>query len=82
MLSVSDDGPGVAERDLARIFEPLYRGDAARSGSREGSGLGLSIVAASASRMGGSASAGRSDAGGLSVEVRLPLAQSRGEVSE
>jgi signal transduction histidine kinase len=82
VLSVSDDGPGVGERDLARIFEPLYRGDAARSGSREGSGLGLSIVAASASRMGGSASAGRSDAGGLSVEVRLPLAQSRGEVSE
>jgi len=73
-LVISDDGPGVPEEDLARIFEPLYRGDAARSGSSEGSGLGLSIVVASVARMGGTAEAARSEAGGLSVRILLPLA--------
>lgn len=75
MLTVSDDGPGVAEEDLARIFDPLYRGDAARGGAREGSGLGLSIVAAIARQMGGTVAATRSRAGGLSVRVSVPHAK-------
>ena len=43
-LAVEDDGPGVPEADLERIFEPFFRGE--RVTSEEGSGLGLSIVRA------------------------------------
>jgi two-component system phosphate regulon sensor histidine kinase PhoR len=42
-VEVGDTGPGISATDLPRIFEPLYRGERAASGSR-GSGLGLTIV--------------------------------------
>ncbi len=44
LLSVADNGPGVAPRELRAIFQRFYRADAARASS--GSGLGLSLVAA------------------------------------
>jgi signal transduction histidine kinase len=43
-LTVSDSGPGVAKEDLPNLFEPLYRGDSARSQGGGGAGLGLSIA--------------------------------------
>jgi signal transduction histidine kinase len=43
-LSVADHGPGVSQEDLAKLFEPFFRGDASRGSP--GSGLGLSLVAA------------------------------------
>jgi signal transduction histidine kinase len=43
-LSVADHGPGVPQEDLAKLFEPFFRGDAARASP--GSGLGLSLVEA------------------------------------
>lgn len=42
--SVADDGPGVEENCLEKIFESFCRLDAARSHCSEGSGLGLAIV--------------------------------------
>jgi signal transduction histidine kinase len=44
LIRVSDDGPGVAAQDLARVFDRFYRG--ARAVGVAGSGLGLSLVAA------------------------------------
>ena len=41
---VGDDGPGVADEDLERIFESFCRLDASRTRCGEGSGLGLAIV--------------------------------------
>lgn len=39
-----DEGPGIAENDAGRIFEPFYQGERQPSGARHGSGIGLSIV--------------------------------------
>jgi signal transduction histidine kinase len=43
-VRVSDEGIGIAEEDLAHIFDPAYRALDARSFRRQGSGLGLTIV--------------------------------------
>ena len=43
-LDVADQGPGVAEGDRARIFEPFYRGQTQPDDAVRGSGIGLSIV--------------------------------------
>jgi two-component system OmpR family sensor kinase len=50
VLVVEDDGPGIGEQHLQRVFEPFYR---AAASDQPGSGLGLSIVAAIAQRLGG-----------------------------
>ncbi|MCK6424873.1 MAG: ATP-binding protein [Burkholderiaceae bacterium] len=43
-LELSDEGPGVAPADRARIFEPFYRGERQNPDAPRGSGIGLSIV--------------------------------------
>ena len=43
-IEVEDNGKGIAQKDLANIFERFYRTDASRNSSKGGSGIGLSIV--------------------------------------
>lgn len=45
VISVEDDGPGIPNDVLERVVEPFFKADVARSTSRGGFGLGLSIVA-------------------------------------
>jgi two-component system heavy metal sensor histidine kinase CusS len=66
--SVVDDGPGVEEADLERIFEPGVRGGAANG---NGSGLGLSLARRLAESVAGEIEAVADAAGGRFV-VRLP----------
>ena len=73
-LRVRDCGPGVAEADCVRIFEPYYRTDAARQRKSGGSGLGLAIAKRAVERQGGRIHASNADGGGLEVEILLPLA--------
>ncbi|CZR98773.1 Alkaline phosphatase synthesis sensor protein PhoR [Clostridioides difficile] len=71
LLSVEDNGVGIAKENLQYIFERLYKCDKGRSA--KGSGLGLSIVAQMVERMGGSISV-QSDIGKYTVfTVSLPL---------
>ena len=71
ILWVEDDGPGVLESDLTKIFQRHWRGDPGRS--TPGSGLGLSIVASIANMHGGSATAFLVKSGGLRVELSFPI---------
>ncbi|MEE9100601.1 histidine kinase sensor domain-containing protein [Pseudomonas nitroreducens] len=70
-LWLEDDGAGVPEADLERIFQPFTRLSAARSG--EGFGLGLSIARSSVRMQGGELWADCGPAG-LRVHLRLPAA--------
>ncbi len=72
-LAIDDSAPGVAPADLQRVFEPLYRADAARSRHSGGSGLGLAIAAAIAAAHGGRIAASASALGGLRVVVELSV---------
>lgn len=71
-LSVEDFGPGIAERDLNRIFERFYRVDKARSRELGGTGLGLSIVKHLAQSMRGSVQATSQVGCGSTFTVILP----------
>jgi two-component system, OmpR family, phosphate regulon sensor histidine kinase PhoR len=72
VLTVSDEGPGIPEADLARIFERFYRVDKARSRESGGTGLGLSIVKHLVSLLGGEVTAANRPNGGAVFSVRLP----------
>ncbi|CAN5738451.1 hypothetical protein BH20VER1_BH20VER1_06300 [soil metagenome] len=73
-LSVGDEGVGIREADLPRIFERFYRADKARSpeGVR-GTGLGLSIVKHIAQLHGGSVAAESQPGRGTTISVLLPI---------
>lgn len=74
-LSVTDQGPGLATRELEAVFERFYRVDAARSRAAGGSGIGLAIVRALARAMGGRAWAESPGMGqGATFFVEVPAA--------
>ena len=80
-LAVSDDGVGVSEKDLLRIFEPFFRADRsrARRDGKSGAGLGLSIVRRIMEGQGGSVRAGPGPAGGLEVVLAFEEASENGQ---
>ena len=73
-ISVSDNGPGVSDADLSRLFDRFYRVDPSRSRENGGTGLGLSIVAAIVRSHGGQIIASHTQGGGLTMTVVLPRA--------
>ncbi|RZI79883.1 MAG: HAMP domain-containing histidine kinase [Rubrivivax sp.] len=73
ILSVSDSGPGLAEKFLPYAFEAFRRYEGSRSRSTGGSGLGLAIVRAIAEVHGGSVSYRRAPQGGALFEVNFDV---------
>jgi len=71
-LTLEDNGPGVHEDQLDKIFERLYRVDSSRNDKTGGSGLGLSIVRQLVGLHGGEITAYLPKAGGLGLRMILP----------
>ena len=73
LVTVDDDGPGIAPERLDTVFEPFVRGEASRSVETGGAGLGLSIARSIVRAHGGEVELANRPAGGLRARVSLPL---------
>ena len=81
-VSVTDQGIGIAESDLNRIFERFYRVDPARSRMTGGTGLGLSIVKHIALNHGGDVKVWSKVGVGSTFTLQLPIAEDEEGKSE
>ena len=72
-LTVEDNGIGIPQEDLTKIFDRFYRVDKARSRAAGGTGLGLSIVRDTALRYGGNVTTARREEGGTMFTLTMPL---------
>ncbi|RAX44851.1 two-component sensor histidine kinase [Arthrobacter sp. AQ5-06] len=73
VIEVRDHGPGISEDDASKVFERFYRADTSRTRETGGSGLGLAIVAAIVGSHGGSVRVEKTDGGGATLVVSLPV---------
>jgi two-component system, OmpR family, phosphate regulon sensor histidine kinase PhoR len=73
-IAVTDEGPGIPEDDLSRVFERFYRVDKSRARDPGGTGLGLAIVKHLVELHGGRVKAENRPAGGARFTVTLPAA--------
>lgn len=78
VICFMDDGVGVPEEQLPKIFDAFYRTDAARTAPGDGSGLGLAVVKKAVEQMHGSIYAENAEDGGLAVIFTLPAAKEDG----
>ena len=74
VIRVCDDGPGIPEEDLERVFEPFYRLESSRNIETGGTGLGLSIARDIAQAHGGSLVLRNRSPHGLEAVLTLPRA--------
>lgn len=80
-ISVTDQGIGIPESDLLRIFERFYRVDPARSRQTGGTGLGLSIVKHVASKHGGDVKVWSAENIGSTFTLLLPIYNKQAEAN-
>jgi two-component system sensor histidine kinase KdpD len=78
-LSVLDEGRGIRDSDLPRIFESFYRGTEAAPG---GTGLGLAIVDGFVRAHGGSVHAANRETGGAEFTLEIPVETMRADIME
>ena len=72
-IGVTDEGIGIPEKDLERVFERFYRSDPARSRATGGTGLGLAIVKHISTNHGGTVRVSSVEGEGATFTLRLPL---------
>lgn len=75
ILTFADDGPGVPDEALSRLFDSFYRTDKARTDIQKGNGLGLAVTKQIIEAMDGSIKAVPSAGHGLTLCITLPLAK-------
>ncbi|MDX1562488.1 MAG: ATP-binding protein [Gammaproteobacteria bacterium] len=75
VIKIADDGPGVPDDQLKRLFEPFYRVDASRDHQQSGYGLGLAIASRIVEKHGGTITAANRPAGGLEICFELPASR-------
>lgn len=75
VIEVDDDGPGMPETEIERVFEPFHRVETSRSRETGGIGLGLSVARAVARGHGGDVVLRNRTSGGLRARVSLPRAR-------
>lgn len=73
VVAVRDHGPGVADSELQKIFQPFYRVASSNESNSEGAGLGLAITERIARTHGGTVRASNASNDGLLVELEFPL---------
>jgi two-component system osmolarity sensor histidine kinase EnvZ len=73
IVTVEDDGPGIAAEDCEDVFRPFHRLDHARNQDTGGTGLGLAIALDIAHSHGGDIKLSASKAGGLKAELSIPV---------
>ena len=72
LISVTDQGQGIAQKHLPHVFEPFYRADVSETGVSRGAGLGLFIVKELAERHNGSVRVTSTQGRGSTISVELP----------
>ncbi|ANW25695.1 MULTISPECIES: two-component system sensor histidine kinase EnvZ [Vibrio] len=71
-VCIEDNGPGIEQSQIGKLFEPFTRGDTARGS--EGTGLGLAIVKRIASQHNGNVIINNRSGGGLRAQISFPTA--------
>jgi two-component system sensor histidine kinase CpxA len=71
LIAITDQGPGVPEDSIGRLFEPFYRPEAARNRKSGGVGLGLAIVKTCVQACGGTVRAKNLSPRGFSITMTL-----------
>ena len=69
---VEDEGPGIPDAELRRVFEPFYRLEQSRSRETGGTGLGLAIAQSIAEAHGGLVTLANRPEGGLRAILSVP----------
>lgn len=72
MITIDDDGPGIPEDEMEKVFEPFYRVEQSRNRETGGTGIGLYVARSVIRGHGGDIALANRDAGGLCVTVTLP----------
>ena len=73
LVTVNDDGPGIAAEDREDVFRPFFRLDGGRNQDEGNTGLGLAIARDIAQSHGGDIQLAESRLGGLSAQIRIPV---------
>ena len=71
-ITIDDDGPGIPDAELPRVFQPFYRVEESRSRDTGGTGLGLAIAQSIVQTHGGEITLTNRPGGGLHACIRLP----------